>query len=184
MDRMTSIFSNPQGRAPDAAQAYVKAILDVVGDADPLALLSVFPAKLAAATASLTDEQLRRPEREGKWSIVEVAKHLADAELVSSFRFRIVLAQDRPRITGFDQDAWASRLRYRAVDLGQTLELQRVVRQANVDLLRSLSPEQFQRIGIHEERGEESVERLMKLMAGHDLVHLRQIERIRAAVAR
>ena len=181
---MTSVFSNPQGRAADAAHAYVKAILDVLGDEDPLALLSTFPMKLAGVTKGLSDEQLRRPEREGKWSIVEVVKHIADAELVSSFRFRIVLAQDRPRITGFDQDAWASRLRYRAVDLQKTLELQRVVREANVDLLRSLSPEQFQRAGIHEERGEESVELLMKLMAGHDLVHLRQIERIRAAVAR
>ena len=184
MHCMTSVFSNPQGRAAEAAHAYVKAILEVVGDHDPLALLSSFPSRLAGATNDLSDEQLRRPEREGKWSIVEVVKHIADAELVSSFRFRIVLAQDRPRITGFDQDAWAARLGYRNVDLQKTLELQRIVREANVDLLRSLSPEQFARVGLHEERGEESIERLMKLMAGHDLIHLRQIERIRAAVAR
>jgi hypothetical protein len=178
-----SVFSNPAGRAPAAARAYVEALLGVVGDRDPLDLMAAFPEKLAAATRGLADEVLRRPEREGKWSIIEVTKHLADTELVVSFRMRITIAQDRPAITGFDQDSWVEKLGYRRVDLETTLELHRIVRQANVDLLRSLSPEQLQRVGMHAERGPESVELMMKLAAGHDLIHLNQIERIRAAVS-
>ena len=175
-----SIFSNPQGRAPAAAQRYVQAILELLGDRDPIALLGSFAELLTRATAGLTDEQLRRPEREGKWSIVEVVKHIADTELVYSFRFRIALAQERPPITGFDQDAWTQRLGYRSADLSRTLELFRVVRAANVDLLKGLTTNERSRVGLHDERGEESVELMMKLAAGHDLIHLRQIERIRS----
>ena len=178
-----SVFSNPAGRAPEAARAYVEALLSVVGDRNPLALLAAFPERLAAATRGLPEDLLRRPEREGKWSIIEVTKHIADTELVVSFRLRITIAQDRPAIAGFDQDAWVQNLGYRSVDLEKTLELHRVVRSANVDLLRSLATEQLQRVGLHAERGPESVELMMKLAAGHDLIHLNQIERIRAAVS-
>ena len=175
-----SIFSNPQGRAASAAQRYVEAILELLGDRDPIALLTTFPDLLTRATAGLSDEELRRPEREGKWSIIEVVKHVADTELVYSFRFRIALAQEKPPITGFDQDSWASRLGYRSADLARTLELFRVVRAANVDLLKGLTAAELSRAGLHEERGEESVELMTKLAAGHDLIHLRQIERIRS----
>ncbi|HUP48940.1 MAG TPA: DinB family protein [Thermoanaerobaculia bacterium] len=175
-----SVFSNPAGRAASAARAYVAAIVELVGDRDPIELLAVFPARLAAATSNLSDEALRRPEREGKWSIIEVTKHLADTEMVFSFRIRMALAQQKPRITGFDQDQWAQRLGYRSADLHSTLELHAVLRKANVDLLRSLPPAALERVGLHEERGEESVALMVKLAAGHDLVHLRQIERIGA----
>ena len=174
-----SVFSNPAGRASGAAHAYVEAVLDILGDRDPLTVLDAGPRRLRELTAGLADTDLRRPEREGKWSIIEVTKHLADAELVASFRYRITLAQDKPRITGFDQDAWARELGYHKADLEETVDLYRAVRNTNVALLRALTKEQLQRVGIHEERGPESVELLMKLMAGHDLIHQRQIERIR-----
>ncbi|HEU4521447.1 MAG TPA: DinB family protein [Thermoanaerobaculia bacterium] len=174
-----SIFSNPQDGASAASRAYVNALLETLGDNDPIAILAATPEKLAAATAGLPDDALRKPERQGKWSVIEVVGHLADTELVYSFRFRVPLAQERPRITGFDQDAWARRFRYRDADLATLLELHRTVRNANVKLLRSCSAEELQRAGVHEERGPESVELMMKLGAAHDLVHLKQIERIK-----
>ena len=45
-------------------------------------------------------------------------------------------------------------------------------------------PEQWKQFGIHAERGEESVERIVEMMAGHDINHLRQIEAILAVVTK
>ena len=93
-----------------------------------------------------------------------------------------MLAQDRPAVTGFDQDAWAARLGGAYPDAGAALELLGALRGSHVALLRSLTAEQWERIGVHAERGPESVRMMARLYAGHDLAHLNQIARIRKAV--
>jgi len=108
----------------------------------------------------------------------EVVQHLADSELVFSFRLRMVLAHDRPQLMGYDQDLWASRLRYSESDWKEALALFAVVRRANVRLVERASRADLQRVSVHVERGEESVEHMIKLYAGHDLLHIRQLERI------
>ena len=135
-----------------------------------------------AAVRGLGEAALRRPEKPGKWSVLQVVQHLADSDLVWAYRVRRILADDRPTISGYDQDLWAERLRYADARLEDALEQFAAVRRANLRLLRALEPDQWSRVGIHSERGEESVAHLTKLYAAHDLVHLRQIARIRAAV--
>ena len=95
---------------------------------------------------------------------------------------RLILAQDRPQLTGYDQDLWAERLRYDKADPSDAFELFGVLRRANLRLVEEASPADLKRTGVHVERGEESLEHLRRLYAGHDLLHLRQIERIRRAV--
>ena len=177
-----SVFTNPASKAPADAAAYVAAVLDLVGDRDPLAVLHDTPDALPRAIHGLTLQQLRTPERPGKWSIVQVLQHLADAEVVWAWRMRLILSQDRPVLTGYDQDRWAERLGYAEADPAQALAEFTVVRRGNLRLLERATPEDLRRVGVHAERGEESVEHLRRLFAGHDLLHLRQIERIRAAV--
>jgi hypothetical protein len=145
-------------------------------------VLRATPAALERAIAGLPESTLRRPERPGKWSIVQVLQHLADGEVVWAWRMRLILAQDRPALTGYDQDRWAERLGYDAADPHDALEQFRVVRKGNLRLLERAAPEDLRRVGVHVERGEESLEHLQRLFAGHDLLHLRQIDRIRAAV--
>ena len=127
----------------------------------------------------LTGEELRRPEAPGKWSILEVIHHLADSELVWAYRLRMVLAEKQPEITGYDQDRWANQLKYREANLEDVLELFGILRKTNLRLISSLSDEELQRAGTHNERGEETVEHMIRLYAGHDLVHSNQISRIR-----
>jgi hypothetical protein len=57
-----------------------------------------------------------------------------------------------------------------------------VLRDSHLLMLRQLTPQQLKRVGVHAERGEESVEHLVKLYAGHDILHLNQIDRIRKAI--
>jgi uncharacterized damage-inducible protein DinB len=138
---------------------------------------------MAELTVDLPPAELRRPEAPGKWSIVAVVAHLADSELVWAYRVRMVLAHDRPQIVGYDQDLWAERFQYEEADLDDALRRFRTLREADLALVRSLTPALLQRVGLHSERGEESLSHMVRLYAGHDLVHLRQIERIRSVVA-
>ena len=128
------------------------------------------------------DARVRQPEVPGKWSVLEVIQHLADSDLVAGFRIRMMLTEDRPPLQGYDQDRWAREFRYRDVSLDQALGQLRGLRTANLQLWGALSPSQLERVGLHSERGPESVGFLLRLMGAHDLVHRRQIERILAAV--
>jgi hypothetical protein len=85
--------------------------------------------------AGLSDSQLSAPEASGKWSMRQVVRHLADSDLVWGYRMRMVLAHDRPPITGYDQDLWAERLRYDRADLEQALQELAVLRRSNLGLL-------------------------------------------------
>jgi uncharacterized damage-inducible protein DinB len=176
-----SVFTNSYSRSPQEAQQYTSAILDLLGDEQPLRVLSETPAALRNAIAGLSQPQLSRPEADGKWSIAQVLQHLADSDLVWGWRLRLVLAQDRPTLTGYDQDAWAARLRYDQSNPEDALADFDVLRRGNLRLLARTTEADRKRVGLHSERGEESIEHMMRLYAGHDLLHLRQIARIRHA---
>lgn len=177
-----SVFSNPAKDATASASQYVADLLKTLGDRDPLTSQQRTPDAVAEAIRGLSPAVLRKREREGKWSIAHVIQHLADSEMVLGFRYRMIIAHDQPPITGYDQDLWAERLGYSNVDPQEALEQLRVLRKANLRLLRSLPPETFKRVGMHSERGPESLDLTVRMAAGHDLVHLRQIERIKAAL--
>lgn len=179
-----SVFTNPASGTAEQAAAYTTAIVELIEDRDPLDVLRGTPGELRAAIDGVPAERLTVPEREGKWSIRHVLQHLVDSEIVWAWRVRMVLAEDRPTLTGYDQDLWADRLGYEAADAAQALDEFTVLRRANLRLLDQSTDDDFRRVGIHAERGEESVDRMMRLYAGHDLLHLRQIARIREAVDR
>lgn len=152
--------------------------LPVVRKTGPMKVLAGTPAKLGRAVRGLTRTQLLRRPAPAKWSIQEIIAHLADVEIVSAFRYRMIQAQERPPITPFDQDQWADRLHYRRQDLRPALDCFRILRESNLALMRATPRRDWKRIGIHAERGRESFERLVTLMAAHDLNHLAQIARI------
>ena len=182
MGSLLSVFSNPSGAAIEHAQAYIAAILDLLGDQDPMTVLEATPAALEKIVADAPHEILGRPEAPGKWAMRDVLAHLADSDLVWGWRLRLILAQDRPPLTGYDQDAWASRLGYAESDPRESVEMFTVLRRSNLRLLTRVPDADLQRVGIHVERGEESLAHHLRLYAGHDLLHLSQLERIREAV--
>lgn len=177
-----SVFSNRSGGPPEQARAYIDAILGLLGDRDPLPVLHETPIALERLLASVPADVLGRPEGPGKWSMRQVLAHLADSDLVWGWRLRLILAQDRPTLTGFDQDAWADRLGYDHADPAESVALFALLRQSNLKLVQRASSTDLARVGVHAERGEESLAHQLKLYAGHDLLHLVQLDRIRSAV--
>lgn len=166
----------------DVPGAYAQGLLDRLGDRDPLEVMESLGPAVRELFGRTPEEAIRRPEKPGKWSMLEVLHHLADSDLVVGFRIRMILAHDRPSIPAYDQDLWADRLRYRDAQLPAVLDQLETLRAANLRLARRLTKEEMDRIGIHAERGGESVGYMLRLLAGHDLVHRDQMERIRRAV--
>jgi hypothetical protein len=179
-----SVFTNPASRSIDQAREYTAAILDLLGAQNPMEVLPRTADAVRNAIATLSDAQLSEPESPGKWSLRHVVQHLADSDLVWGYRVRMVIAQDRPPLTGYDQDLWSARLHYERAPIDEALDRFAVIRRSNLWLLEGLAADDLQRVGVHAERGEESVAQMIRMYAGHDLLHLRQLERIRRAVER
>ena len=178
-----SVFTNPATSSREQAGAYTAAILGLVGDADPRVILGRTATELRAAVVGLTARQLTTPEAPGKWSVRQVLRHVADSEVVFAWRLRMILAHDHPPLTGYDQDLWALRLGYDEADESESLDEFEVLRRSNLRLLDRASPQDLERYGVHAERGNESVSHIVRMYAGHDTLHLRQVVRIRPIAA-
>jgi hypothetical protein len=116
----------------------------------------------------------------GKWSIRQIVAHLADAEMVAGMRLRRIIAEDNPRIEAFDQNAWATNLDYTRRKTSQALETFRRIRGENYELLKDLTPQTFEREGLHSERGPMSLKLLLQLIAEHAENHAAQMRTRRA----
>lgn len=176
-------FTNPAGAAAKlAAPAYVKSLLDVLGSRDPFDVMAQQESATRGALSGVAGEALRRPEAPGKWSLLQVVRHLVDTEVVYGYRVRLTVAENHPRIPGYDQDLWATRLHYHEASPADALDELACLRRMNLRFYRVLDDGERKRSGLHDERGEESVEKIIRMLAAHDLVHRRQLQRIRGAL--
>jgi hypothetical protein len=158
-------------------EQYRYELLAALGDEDPVAVLRATLDEVPRLVAGVTAEQLSRPPAPGEWSPREVLNHLADSDLVSGTRIRMIVTQDRPTIVGYDQDAWTARFSGLDATPQETIDRWQTLRRANLRLYESLTPAEWERVGMHSERGEESVRLNVQLLAGHDRVHLDQFRR-------
>lgn len=163
---------------PETAEQYIRRILDHVDGQDPIKVQRSTAAKLKKLTHRLTPKQLKWQPEPGKWSIAEILAHLADAEIVGSWRMRSVIGEDGITIQPFNQDAWASAFQYSKRDAKQSIEVFRVLRENNLSMLKALPREAWDNHGMHLERGKETLAHVVRMFAGHDANHVVQIERI------
>jgi hypothetical protein len=147
-----------------------------LGGRDPWEVIAATPSKLAELAALPA-----RVPAPGKWDVRQILCHLADTEMVFAFRLRQAAAEEHHTIQPFDQDKWA--LAYDAYHLQGALELFGVVRTWNVKFIGAQSPEIFDRPVTHPERGTMTFRTIVETMAGHDLNHVAQIERLLAPTA-
>ncbi|HEY5054565.1 MAG TPA: DinB family protein [Acidobacteriaceae bacterium] len=154
---------------------------DFLGDRDAVEVLSATSARLRDLAARLPAEQLAVRPPEGKWYAREIVAHLADCDLVFGYRLRQTLAEPDHVIQVFDQDHWAER--YGAFDFKSALALFLALRHANLLLIESATAEDRKRPVTHPERGAMTFWTIVETMAGHDLNHLQQLERIATSAA-
>jgi hypothetical protein len=141
--------------------------------------IAALPARLAAAVAGLAPSQLDTPYREGGWTIRQVVHHLADSQMNAFVRFKLALTEEKPRITAFDQDAWARTADTLGADVALSLSILQGVHGRWAALLATLAPADFARVFMHPERGEQSLDRTLQMYAWHGNHHLAHVTGLR-----
>ncbi len=136
---------------------------------------------IATVTTGAAGSELDFHPGEGKWSVRQIACHLADIEVLTAVRFRQVIAEDNPTMPAIEQDAWADKLDYSTRKISHALETLRRMRSENYDLLKSLPEETFARTGTHSKRGVISLLDMVRFFAEHVENHARQMQAVRAA---
>lgn len=162
----------------ETIQQYTDRILAHTEGQEPLKVQAATPKKLDRLVKGVTTAKLRKRPAPERWSVAEILAHLADVEIVISWRMRSILGAPGIAVQAYDQNAWLTALHYEKRDPRRSLAQQRVLREANLVMLKTLTPEQWKQFGTHSERGQESIEHIVRMVAGHDLNHLQQIERI------
>jgi DinB family protein len=161
-------------------EQYTQRILGHLDGRPPLAVQAATADNLDRLIRDVSTGELRRRPAPQTWSVNEILAHLADAEIVIGFRMRAILGCPGIPVAAYDQDRWVASGHYDQRDPRKSVEQFRVLREGNLALLESLEPEQWKHHGMHSERGPESIEHIVRMTAGHDINHLRQIERILA----
>jgi hypothetical protein len=131
--------------------------------------------------AGTSPETLAVRPAPGKWTAAEIVHHLADSETIAGLRLRLLLAEERPLIRGYDQDVYARRLRYAERPIGPALDAFRAARATTLQLLRTMTEEDWTRPGWHTETGPYTAETWLRIYAEHAHLHARQIRRAAAA---
>jgi hypothetical protein len=162
----------------ETPQQYTQRVLGYTDGKKPLAVQAATAKRLQKLVKGVSSSKLRKRPAPDKWSVSEILAHLADAEIVGSFRMRFILGAPGTAVVAFDQDSWVTSGHYEKRDPHKSIEQFRVMRETNLALLKSLTPEQWKHYGMHSERGQESIEHMVRMFAGHDLNHLKQIEAI------
>jgi DinB superfamily len=162
----------------ETPQQYTQRVLEYTAGKQPLAVQAATAKKLERLIKGVPTAKLRKRPAPDRWSVGEILAHLADAEIVGGFRMRLILGAPGTPVAAFDQDSWVTSGHYNKREPRKSVEQFRAVREANLALLKSLTPEQWKHYGMHTERGQETIEHIASMFAGHDINHLQQIERI------
>jgi hypothetical protein len=162
------------------AADYKARILSYVEGKDPIEVQRETPELLAQAIKGASDNKLRTRPAPGKWSVSELLAHFAEAEMGAFWRYRQMIEHNGCPLPSFDQELWSQLGDYPSQDPHDSLQLFTLLRRANLGMFGRLTPEQWQRHGLHSERGEMTVRDLALQIAGHDVNHLTQIRAILA----
>ena len=135
---------------------------------------------VAEALVKITPEELDAVPAPGKWTARQIVHHLADSEMAAAVRFRLLVAEDRPAIKGYDQEAFAGRLHYERPHEA-SLELFRAARASTVELMGCLDERDWLREGTHSEVGRFGLDTWLRIYAPHAHKHADQIKLARGA---
>jgi uncharacterized damage-inducible protein DinB len=137
------------------------------------------PARMRAAIARLTPEQLDTPYRDGGWSVRQVVHHVPDSHLNAYVRFKLALTEDEPTIKPYNETRWAELGDTKTTPVETSLALNESLHQRWVALMRGMSAADFARKFYHPERGAMTLDETLALYAWHGRHHVAHITSLR-----
>jgi uncharacterized damage-inducible protein DinB len=135
------------------------------------------PQKLRELVERWGEAHFERSYAPGKWTARQVIIHLAQTELALTTRVRFALSQKGYAAQAFDQDEWIA-IDERA-DARTALDAYSSLRRLNLAMWTALTPAQRERRFTHPEYGELTVGWVMAQLAGHDIHHYGQLQKIK-----
>ena len=135
------------------------------------------PSHISTLIHGLSSAALNHTPAEGEWSIHEILVHLADSELVGSWRIRRAIAEPGTTIQAYDEATWAQAMNYKNHDMSAALQLFSALRTSNTLLLRSLPDEVWEHTVVHSDDGGMSLYDVFMTYIRHIDTHIEQIER-------
>ena len=141
--------------------------------------ISETPARMRAAVAGLSDDQLNTPYRPGGWTVRQVVHHVPDSHLNSYVRFRLALTEDDPPVKAYYEDRWAELPDARSAPVEVSLALLESLHLRWGALLGSLADPDWKRTFKHSELGPVSLEKNAALYAWHGRHHVAHITGLR-----
>ena len=155
---------------------YIQRILSYLGEQDPISVLQQTPSKLEHVLETFSSDDFETSYEEGKWTARDILAHMADVELLLGYRLRQAVAEPSHTLQVMDQDAWATK--YKRLEPSLAVETFRALRSWNLALFSTFGIEDWNKEVHHPERGTETVDLMVSFLAGHDLNHLGQLEKI------
>lgn len=137
------------------------------------------PARLSAAVAGLTPEQLATPHRPGGWTVGQLVHHIADSHMNAYIRFKLALTEDEPTVKTYEEARWAELHDAKIPPVEPSLALVENLHKRWTSLLRSLTPAQWERRFRHPELGAMSLNQNLALYAWHGRHHVAHITSLR-----
>ncbi|HVN48754.1 MAG TPA: putative metal-dependent hydrolase [Bacteroidota bacterium] len=137
--------------------------------------IKTLPAKLEAAVKGLNDQQLNSPYGEGKWSLRQVAHHIADANMNAYTRMKLVATEQKPILKPYNQNQWAVQEDSVHGSVESSIQILRGLHERWVRFLNNVPEESWLREGIHLENGKVTLESILALYAKHAENHVQQI---------
>ena len=141
-----------------------------------MAEIAHFPADLRFLVATLSEEELDTPYREGGWTVRQVVHHIPDSHMQGYVRFKLAMTEDQPTIKTYAQAPWGELADAREAPVEVSLTLLEALHTRLATFLRSLSEDDFQRTYLHPELGELTLEKTLQLYAWHGRHHLGHVK--------
>ena len=142
------------------------------------ALLSRFaaiPAYIVQVIEGRSKEELRVKSAGNEWSMVEVFAHMRASDDIVTPRIYVILVRETPMLVAYDERRWAKIARYEQLDFHVSLHLFTMRRAELINVLRLLTSEDWQRVGIHEELGPQTVLSIVSGLLEHEEEHCAQL---------
>ena len=137
------------------------------------------PSHISTLIQGLDSAALNHTPTEGEWSIHEIVVHLADSELVGSWRIRRAIAEPGTTIQAYAEATWAQAMNYKNQNMSAALQLFSALRTSNTLILRSLPDEIWEHTVVHSDEGVMSLYDVFVTYIRHIDTHIQQIERLR-----
>lgn len=138
--------------------------------------LSDVPLKIASIVEGYNKTELRATHAEGQWSATDILAHIRASDAIVAYRAYVLLIRDNPALQAYDERLWAEIALYAQVDFRASLALYALRRAELVNMLRHTNLENWQRTGLHEERGPVSLLDVVTSLVEHEEEHCAQLE--------